>query len=86
MTTPIGQNFYRKGDHNVISDDSGQKFKRSQMRMNWKGQMVSLDEYEPKHPQLTIRPKPEKIAVKDARTQAPDPAVEIPFDINLVAI
>ena len=86
MTTPTGKNTYRRGDHNVISDDSGQKFKRSQMRKNWKNQMVAIDEWEPKHPQLNIRPRAEKIAIKDARTQGADAAVSIVFDISRDAI
>jgi len=86
MTTPTGRNFYRKGDNNVISDDSGQKFKRSQMRKNWKNQIVAMDEWEPKHPQLTIKPRAEKIAVRDARTQGEDAPVAIVFDISRDAI
>lgn len=64
---------YKPGDYNVISDIDGQKYKRSEMSKNWKGQMVNtLTEFEPKHPQLTIRPRKENIAVTDARTEGPD--------------
>jgi len=63
------------GDHNVISDISGQKFKRSEMRFNWKGQLVHAEtEWEEKHPQIEIRGRNEKIAVTDGtRTQSDDP-------------
>lgn len=68
------RNKFVKGDHNVISDISGQKFKRSEMRFNWKGQLVhAATEWEPKHPQIDIRGRSEKIAVKDSRTQGDDP-------------
>ena len=69
------KNRYVKGDHNVISDISGQKFKRSEMIFNWKGQLVhKATEFEEKHPQLTIRGRKEQIAVTDGtRTQAEDP-------------
>jgi hypothetical protein len=48
--------------------------------------MVAQDEWEPKHPQLTIKPRAEKIAVRDARTQGEDAAVAIVFDITRDAI
>jgi len=64
-----------RGTHNVISDISGQKFKRSEMVFNWKGQLVHrLTEFEPKHPQLTIRGRTESIAVTDGtRVEQEDP-------------
>jgi len=70
------------GDHNVISDISGQKFKSSEMVKNWKNQLVNrVTEFEPKHPQLTIRPRQEKIAVQETRTQGADPPLQDPpFD------
>ena len=78
---------YRKGDYNVISDDSGQKFKRSECRITWDGLLVHKSEWQPKHPQLTIRGRKEKIEVEDARTQGSDPALLNPaFDISTDAI
>lgn len=66
---------FKSGDHNVISDISGQKFKRSEMVFNWKNQLVHrLTEFEPKHPQLNIRGRTEHIAVTNGtRTQSDDP-------------
>ena len=63
------------GDHNAISDISGQEFKRSEMVFNWKGQLVDrVTEFEPKHPQLTIRGRTERIAVTDGtRVEQADP-------------
>lgn len=66
------KNFYRAGDHNVLSDDSGQKFKRSECRLGvpgglQAGLLVQKDEWSPRHPQLDIRPREEHIAVRDAR-------------------
>lgn len=73
------KNRFVSGDHNVISDISGQKFKRSEMVFNWKRQLVHREtEFEEKHPQLTIRPRQEHIAVQDARTQGDDPALQDP--------
>jgi hypothetical protein len=66
---------YIRGTHNVISDISGQKFKRSEMVFNWKNQLVErATEFEPKQPQLLIRGRTESIAVTDGtRTEAADP-------------
>jgi len=70
---------YIAGDHNVISDFSGQEFKRSEMSLNWKNQLVNtLREFEVKQPQLTIRPRQEKIAVQVTRTEGPDSALQDP--------
>jgi len=83
------KNRFVKGDHNVISDISGQKFKRSEMRFNWKGQLVhAATEFEPKHPQLTIRGREEQISVTNGtRTQGEDsPLIDPPFDVNTDAI
>ena len=68
------RNRFVKGDHNVISDDSGQKFKRSEMRYTWDGFLVhALTEWQPKQPQIDIRGRDEKIAVTDGtRTQKAD--------------
>jgi hypothetical protein len=62
------------GDHNVISDISGQKFKRSEMVFDWRGLLVHKEtEFAPKHPQLNIRGRSESIAVTNGtRTQADD--------------
>ena len=76
------RNRFVRGDHNVISDSSGFKFKRSQCTFNWKGELVhKATEFEPKHPQLTIRGRKERIAVTDGtRTQAEDlPLLDPPF-------
>ena len=71
------RNRFISGDHNVISDISGQKFKRSEMSFNWKEQLVhAATEWEPKHPQINIRGRKERIAVTDGtRTQGDDPGL-----------
>jgi len=67
------------GDHNTIGDISGQKHKRSETVFNWKNQLVHKRDFEPKQPQLTIRPHQEHIAVTDGtRTKDADPALQDP--------
>lgn len=60
-----GRSKYIKGTHNALSDDSGQKYKRKDMRLTWDNKLVGVDEWEPKQPQLTIRPRPDSPAVRD---------------------
>jgi len=73
---------YVKGTHNAISDDSGQKYKRCDMRMTWDGRLVGKDEWEPKESQLTIRPGSDDPSVKnETRTQnVPTNLLDPPFD------
>lgn len=70
----IKKNYFKSGDHNAICDLSGQKYKRSDLVRNWRNQLVARQHFEEKHPQLMIRPRQERIAVDDARTD-PDPPV-----------
>ena len=64
---------YLRGQHNVISDDSGQKFKSGEMRMTWDNKLVHVSEWEAKHPQLTIRPRSDKQSVRNARPRQDPP-------------
>lgn len=65
-----------KGQHNVISDDSGQKFKSGEMRMTWDNKFVHVGEWEAKHPQITIRAHVDRQSVRNARPRS-DPPVFI---------
>lgn len=78
----ITRNYYKKGTHNAISDLSGQKYKRSDMRLTWDNKLVGVDEWEEKHPQLIIRPRIDRPAIKDqTRTQGEDAPMTAPtFD------
>lgn len=77
---------YKAGDHNVISDLSGFKMKRSEMRFTWEKFLVgATEEWEPKQPQLDLRGRDEKIAVKDTRPDS-DPVFFVPTADDLSAI
>jgi len=70
---------YKSGDHNTIGDISGQEHKRSECVFNWKNQLVHKKDFERKHPQLTLRPHRDSIAVTDGtRTGGEDPALQNP--------
>jgi hypothetical protein len=78
----IRRDYYKRGDHNSISDQSGQKYKRGDMKLQWDGLLVGIDEYDPKHPQLTLRPPREDISVKN-QTRTEDPPTNLldpPYD------
>lgn len=66
------KNRYRAGDYNVISDRSGQKFKRSECRFTWDGFLVANHEWEPRQPQDFIEGKSEDISVSDPRPRGTD--------------
>lgn len=65
---------YVAGTFNATCDICGFVYKRNRMRKNWKGQLVCREDYEPKHPQLTIHTPVDRIAVQDARPHPEDPA------------
>jgi len=60
------------GDSNAICDVCGFKFKHSQLRKRWDGAMVCRADWEPRHPQDSIKIRPERNNVNDARIQ-PEP-------------
>jgi hypothetical protein len=61
----IRRDRFDRGTHNSLSDRSAQKYKRKDMRLTWDNQLVGNDEWEPKQPQLTIRPRPDNPEIKN---------------------
>jgi len=57
------------GDSNAICDCCGFKFKQSQLRKRWDGAMVCRADFELRHPQDSLRARPERNNVKDARPE-----------------
>jgi hypothetical protein len=55
------------GDHLVQCDITGQVCLRSETKKTWRGLLVSKQNWDPKHPQLTINVPPEDVSVRDAR-------------------
>jgi hypothetical protein len=78
----ITRDRFVSGDHNAICDLSGQKYKRSDMRLTWDNLLVGKDKWSPKQPQLVIHPKQDSPAVTNqTRTEAADPAmIDASFD------
>lgn len=78
---------YKRGDHWIISDITGQKIRRSEAVVDWRGYVMEKEEYSPKEKQLDIRPRNEKISVNLVRTQNIDESLaDPPFDPSSNAI
>ena len=64
------KNYYKKGDNNVIDDITGFKHKASEMRKlqgEQKGLLTHKDNWNPEHPQLRIKPRPDNQTVRNVR-------------------
>ena len=55
------------GDSKACFDCCGFDFKQSQLRKRWDGAMVCEDDFELRHPQDSLKARPERSIVKDAR-------------------
>lgn len=64
------QTEYKPGDYLVRCDTTGQIVLRSQTRINWRGVLQRISTFDPKHPQLEIRDRDEKIAVENPRPES----------------
>ena len=67
------QNWLKLGDYNAVCDSCGRKFKASTMRKRWDGMFVCKEDWEPKHPQLSLKVHGDKQTVPIPR---PEPTVD----------
>ncbi len=63
---------YKKGDWNAICDVCGFKFKASQLRKRWDGMRVCQADWEPRHPQDSLKGRPDRQSVAWTRPEAED--------------
>ncbi len=63
------QNWFKSGDHNAICDSCGRKYKASTMQMRWDGLFVCPEDYEVRHPQLSLRVHADKQSVAISRPE-----------------
>jgi len=66
------QNWLKLGDWNVVCDSCGRKFKASTMRKRWDGLLVCKEDFEVKHPQLSLKVHGDKQTVPIPRPEAAD--------------
>ena len=62
----------KKGSHLIIDDIDGRKISSADAVMDWKGLVMSKENWSEKHPQLTIRGRDERINVTPTRTRPVD--------------
>jgi hypothetical protein len=70
---------YKKGDHLVVCDISGQTYYASECRMTWDGKYVYKDNWEPRHPQDFVRSKTDNQSVPISRPRQEDQFIEVPY-------
>ena len=70
------QNWLILGDWNVVCDSCGRKFKASTMRKRWDGFLVCKEDFEVKHPQLSLKVHGDKQTVPIPRPEAADQFLE----------
>lgn len=66
------RNYLKVGDWNAICDSCGRKFKASTMMKRWDGVFVCKEDWEIKHPQLSLRVQGDKQWVPIPRPEATD--------------
>ena len=82
----MSREYYDPNNVWKICDRCGFKYRNSEMRREWTGLQVCEQCWEPKHPQLSVRAIPEKIAVKNARPRQTDKFDYIESTISLSAL
>jgi hypothetical protein len=60
------------GDAKAVCDECGFDMHQSDLRRRWDGAMVCAQDWEPRHPQDSLKAVPERSVVRDARP-APAP-------------
>jgi hypothetical protein len=71
------QNWLKLGDWNVICDSCGRKFKASSMRKRWDGLLVCREDFEVKHPQLSMKVRGDKQTIPIPRPEAEDQFIQV---------
>ena len=66
------------GLHNVIDDISGRKIRSDEVMITWNGFVTCKLDYDPKHPQLDLKPRSERISVSPTRDRPTDVFVTHP--------
>lgn len=78
---PRGLLHPKRGKHNIIDDIGGKKIRSDKYRKTWDGLVVSREDYDPKHPQLTLPARYEDVSVRPTRDR-PDDIVITNVDPN----
>lgn len=72
---------YRPGDAYAICDSCGIRYFLSELKKDWRGFMVCKKDFEPRHPQDSVKVTPDKIVIDNARPEVADIFLE-PGDVT----
>lgn len=76
------RNRYKRGEHNVIDDITGFKYKSGQMQKlsgEQAGLLTRSLDWNPAHPQLKIRPRADKQNVQNVRLRQTEQFITTPI-------
>lgn len=59
-------------EHRVLCDVCGFDYPASETKMRWDKARVCMKDWEPRHPQDSVRAKRDRQAVRNARPEPPD--------------
>ena len=62
----------RRGQHLIIDDIDGRKISSANAVRDWRGLVMSKENWSPKHPQLDLRGRSEDTSVTPTRTRPAD--------------
>ena len=67
------------GNHNVICDVCGFKFKASELKLRYDGMLVCEDDWEARHPLDYVRAPREDVAITNVRPEGVDSFTDITY-------
>ena len=65
------RNAYKRGDNLAVCDICGFTYYASELKVTWDGVVACPHDYEPKHPQIEVKPMKESNTVSISRNPAP---------------
>lgn len=71
ITSPYGADSYRAGGTWAICDECGGKFRLSELRKRWDKALVCRNDWEPRHPQESLRSIRDRVRVEGATRSEP---------------
>jgi hypothetical protein len=79
ISPPYSGNHWEPGNHWIICDECGLKYRKNETRKRWDKAIVCSDCWEPRHPQDFVRGKTDRQAVKNARPEGTDTFITTPI-------
>ncbi len=67
---------YIPGDHLMVCDECGSVFRYSEMKKRYDNAWVCKNDWEPKHPQESVRGRADRVRVQAARPEPEEVMIE----------